>query len=85
MAVFTRVSLVLRGVSVLGDGQTVNPRLDTGYAADTQAPTIGHPMPRSMPAPTPLAKRLNEQLRYSLIEAERGAKDRSVLRACWWR
>ncbi len=49
MFVTTLESLVLRGVSVLGGGQTVNPRLDAGSADMLQQPTISHPMPHSMP------------------------------------
>src|SRR5437763_16124045 len=41
MAVLNLPSLVLRGVSVLGDGQTVNLlRRDAGYAASAGAPTV---------------------------------------------
>jgi len=41
MAVFNLSSLVLRGVSVLGDGQTVNGlRRDASYAAGAGVPTI---------------------------------------------
>ena len=41
MAVLNLSSLVLRGVSVLGDGQTVNLlRRDAGYAASAWAPTV---------------------------------------------
>jgi hypothetical protein len=41
MAVFNLSSLVLRGVSVLGDGQTINGlRRDAGYSAVTGTPPI---------------------------------------------
>ena len=49
MAVFTLESLVLRGVSVLCGGKSVNSRLGTEYPAGLLAPTVGHPMPHPMP------------------------------------
>ena len=49
MAVFHLESLVLRGVSVGRDGQTVGLRHGTSYAAGRQAP--GNPFPMRHPSP----------------------------------
>jgi len=70
MAVFTLVSLVLRGVSVRCGGESVNLRLGTEYTAGPQAPTVGHPMPHSMPLPASSANQLNGQPRCPLALAD---------------
>jgi hypothetical protein len=72
MFVMTLESLVLRGVSVLGGGESVNLRLGSEYAG-LQAPTIGHPMPHSMPIPSPSADRPDWQSFCQPVDADRFA------------
>jgi len=58
MAVMTRRTLVLRGVSVLRDGLTIVTRLGSGYRADHQTPALfsmRHPLP--LPANEPEGER----------------------------
>jgi hypothetical protein len=69
MAVFTRKTLVLRGVSVLCGGESINLRLGTGYTADRQIPTVGHPMPHPMPVFAPLVNRPDWQCNCQSADA----------------
>jgi hypothetical protein len=58
MAMITRTTLVLRGVSVLRDGLTVVMHLGSGYRADHQTPALfsmRHPLP--VPTNEPEAER----------------------------
>ena len=70
MFVFSLESLVLRGVSVLCGGESVNPRLGTGYGNLLQAPTVCHPMPHPMPLPAPSASSAGWQPCCSAAEAD---------------
>jgi hypothetical protein len=73
MFVMTLESLVLRGVSVLSGGESVNLRLGTEYANVLQAPTVGHPMPYPMPCPALLADPAGGRPCCSSAAAERFA------------
>lgn len=83
MFVMTLESLVLRGVSVLCGGETVNPRLGAESDGKLQAPTIGNPMPHSMPVPA-----LDERGRgtqwgsYPRLTPGAGRSRRFIGRAC---
>jgi hypothetical protein len=70
MVVMTRESLVLRGVSVLCGGESVNPRLGTGYGTPLQAPTVCHPMPHPMSLPASSASSAGWQPRCSAADAD---------------
>jgi hypothetical protein len=73
MFAMTLESLVLRGVSVLSGGESVNLRLGTEYANGLQAPTVGHPMPHPMPCPALSALPAGGQPCCSSAAAERFA------------
>jgi hypothetical protein len=75
MFVMTLESLVLRGVSVLSGGVSINLRLGTEYANPLQAPTVGHPMPHPMALPVrsadPAADVFADSFREDKREGER--------------
>lgn len=73
MAVITRRTLVLRGVSVLRDGLTVVARLGTGYQAEKQKPApfaMPHPMPSNL-------QNQSESERWSNLDDDRDASSRA--------
>jgi hypothetical protein len=84
MAVQKLESLVLRGVSVLRDGQVVNPRLGTGYQAIKQvlpSLTMRHPSPDYRQVFTPPAAAIEPAVSDRRDDAEVGGAGRSRWRA----
>src|SRR5262245_60748587 len=73
MAVITRQTLVLRGVSVLRDGLTVVARLGSGY----QAQATQTPAPFSMRHPQPFNAGANQAERWLNPEEHRDASSRA--------
>ena len=68
MALFTFETLVLRGVSVLVDGNAVNVRLGFGVEASADLGAIAHPMRHPSTNPQPVCAQPADTLDYPITD-----------------